>query len=433
MADRVAALQRAFDASPDRDWPERLLAFPFSIAAAELEGEEREAIFMLDLTELGYENAKPFFEKPEVAAYQERPGHERVELAHSYARGAALLEAIRFLHGDQNIPNLMLNLETLDTQIVDLDSGAVLVSGEERALPEGKRDDCLPPEVKVPTPNGVEVDKSRWDADAERWAVGSLVGYLSLGVPPAFFLPRTSAAVIDAYAKEGPWPEIDPASPLLAPGVAATYEYWRPRLEAAPGRLVETFARFFRAGTRGADRPSAAEWVDALEAARAKPRFLSIEVTPPVAPEGTEVVLSWEAEGADRVEHAVLGELPAMGEAALAVDRSGRQTLTAVNFYGRAEASTEVVRVVPLPKLTAIPMPGFPGLELRTSIATAAPPRPVPSLPPRLGKAIEIAPAASTLFARPAPPPPPPRFGELFKPIAVPRRIRSTMRKEPNE
>jgi Protein tyrosine and serine/threonine kinase len=433
LVDAVTALQRALERNAGPEWPDRLLAVPFSIVTAELDGEPREVIFMLDLVALGYENAKPFFEKPQDQAYRERPVHERIELAYSYARGAALLEAIGFIHGDQNIPNLMLNPETLDAQILDFDAGAVLVTGRERAKAKGKEDDCIPPEAKVPTPEGFDVDTSRWDAVAERWSVGTLVGYLALGLSPAFFLPRINARIVDAYAEEGPWPEVDPSSKQLGPGKEAVYEYWLPHLEAAPGRIVETFGRFFRAGTRGDDRPTAEDWIDALDAARQKPTFKSLEVAPLVAPEGAEVVITWEAEGAERVESAVLGDLPAKGEAHIAADKTTRHTLTAINFYGRVEKSTEVVRVVPLPRLTTIPMAGFPGLELRTRIATAAPARPAALAPARLARAVAIPPTAPLPLRPPTPLPAPPHFGALFKPTSVSRRIRTMMRKVPTE
>lgn len=433
LANRVGDLQKALARSTDPTWPERLLALPYSVAVADVAGDRCEAIFMLDLVELGYEKAEQHFEQPQVQDFQKRPAFERVELAYSYARAAALLEGLRFLHGDQNVPNLMVNLDTLDTQLVDLDAGAVMVTGEERSLAEGKADDCTPPEVKVFTPEGVDVDLSLWDLEAERWAVGTLVGYLAFGIPPTFALSRVSPAVIDSYAEDGPWPRVDLHSTHARAGIDAVYEYWRPVLEAGPGRLTETFGRFFRAGTRGAERPTAQDWVDALEPARQKPQFAFIEVTPRVAPEGTEVTISWEAEGAEYVEHPELGALPAAGEESLVVTKSRRYTLGAVNYYGRVEASTEIVRVVPLPKLTSIPIAGFPGLELQARIAAAAPARPTHAHPPRLVNDVGVQVAVTRPPHGPRLRPAAPRFSHIFRPIPVSRKARAKMRKELND
>lgn len=413
LADSVFELQQALERRADSEWAQTLLASPFSIVIAELDGERREAIFMLDLAERGYVELKDQFGEA-APKYQARPVHERVELAHSYACGATLLESIRLIHGDQNLPNLMFNPGALDVQIIDLDAGAVATTGGERAIAEGKQDNCIPPEARNPGPGGALVDKSPWDLEAERWSVGILVGQLAFGLDPSIFL-KSSARVFGAYAREGPWPRINVASPLFNEGAAAAYEYWLPRLEAAPGRLVETFGRFFRAGTKGSERPTAQDWVDALEAARQKPKFISLRVTPTVAPEGTEVTIAWEAEGADRVEHRVLGELAASGEATMVLERSGRQTFTAVNYYGQVDATTEVLRAVPLPKLTSVPIPAFPGLELRTRVATGLPPRPTPVSPPFLPKGRAIPPVTPMVGRGPRLSAGLPYFGQLYR------------------
>jgi hypothetical protein len=431
LGDRVTALQHALAGSPDPEWAERLLAFPFSVVRADFEGDEHEAIFMLDLAELGYEKAGPVFETG-LEEFLQRPVNERVELTQSFVRAAATLEEVGFIHGDQNLPNLMLNFGTLDAQIIDLDAGAILVTGRERAAAQGKMDDCRPPEVAVLTANGWDVDRNLWDQEAERWSVGSLVGYLSFGIHPAFFLLRATASIIDLYAEEGPWPNFDLSVDHASPGSEARYKFWRPLFEAAPGHLTETFVRFFRAGTRGHERPTAQDWIDALEPARQKPQFTSLELEPTVAPEGTEVVIRWEALGAEYVEHPELGRLPAKGEETLLVSKSARHVFTAVNYYGRTEGDAGVVRMVPLPKLTSIPIAAFPGLELQAQIATAAPPRMVSGLPPRLVQSPGISPTAPMAARGPQVHPAPPRFGQLFRPIPVPR-ISKRRRKEPTK
>lgn len=430
LVDCVADLQRALERMPALEWADRLLAFPFSIALAEIEGEEAEAIFMLDLAELGYEPATPQFEQG--SWYGARPVHERVELAHGYARTAELFEQIRLIHADQNHHNLMFNLSTLDTQVVDLDAGAISETGAERPLTLGHEDNLVPPEVRVPGAGPVGVDSSKWDLDAERWSVGILVGQLVFGFDPSFFL-RSSARAYDAYAREGPWPQIELDSTQLEEGAEVDYEECLPYLEAAPGGLVETFGRFFKAGARGAERPSARDWIEALDVAREKPIWISLTVTPTVVPEGSEVTIAWEAGNADHVEHPTLGKLPAEGEATVVVVRTGRQTFTAANYYGRVERATEVVRVVPLPQLRTIPVADFPELELKPRIAPAAARRPAPVVPPRLSRAVGVPPPAPVAVRAPRPLPAPPRFGDLFRPIPVSRRIRTMMRKEPTK
>jgi hypothetical protein len=430
LGSAVETLHRALSARPAREWAHLLLAVPFVVAEAEIEGEIKEVTFMLDLFALGYR--EPRDGELSSPDYQRLPAHRHVEYADAFARATAFLESIRFLHGDLNEPNLLLHDEHLDVQLVDLDSGAIVVKGDERARVQGKPlfPDAIPPEAMKPGADQ-SVDKSAWDLSAERWSVGYLLGYLIFGVPPSFFLQYSSAKSIDAYSRAGQWPDIDLDDPLFKPGAEAAYTYWRPHLANAPGGVTETFIRFFRAGTNGDLRPTAQDWVDALAPARRPPRFTSIGIDRTVAPEGTEVVLSWETEGAEYVEHPGIGRLDASGEATLVAGSPGRQQLTAVNYYGRTEELTEPLRVVPLPRLTSIPLPGFPGLDVQARIAFGSVSRlPRPGLPPRLVQNVAVPPKPPTFHPGPQLMVPLPRFAQLFMPPPNLRKIRPMMRKE---
>jgi serine/threonine protein kinase len=422
LGSAVRDLHRALSARPARDWAHLLLAVPFVVAEAEIEGEITEVTFMLDLFALGYRESRD----GELSSldYQRLPVHRHIEYAYAFVRATAFLESIRFIHGDLNEPNLLLNEENLDLQLIDLDSGAIVVNGDERARVQGKplHPDAIPPETMKPGADQA-VDKTAWDLDAERWSIGYLFGYLIFGVPPSFFLQYGSAKSIDAYSRAWHWPDVDPGDPLFKLGAEAAYEYWRPFLEDAPGRVAETFVQFFRAGIDGGLRPTAQDWVDALAPARRRPRFVSIGIDPTVAPEGAEVVLTWEAEGAEYVEHPALGRLEPSGEAKMVAGASGRQALTAVSYYGRTEELTEALRVVPLPRLTSIPLPSFPGLNLQAQIAFGSVSRlPGPTLPPRLVHSVPIAPKSPSFRPGPQPTFPLPHFAQLFMPPANPER-----------
>jgi hypothetical protein len=430
LGSAVGDLHRALSARPTREWAGLLLGVPFVVAEAEIEGEITEVTFMLDLFALGYRELRDGeLSSPD---YQRLPAYRHVEYANAFARAAAFLESIGFLHGDLNEPNLLLNEESLDLQLVDLDSGAIVVNGDERARVQGKplHPDAIPPEAMRP---GAEqsVDKTVWDLAAERWSVGYLFGYLIYGVPPSFFLEYSSSKTIDAYSRAGDWPGIGLDDQLFKPGAEAAYEYWRPFLEDAPGRVTETFVQFFHAGTNGDLRPTAQDWGDALAPARRPPRFVSVGVDPTATPEGSDVTLTWETEGAEYVEHPALGRLEPSGEATMVAGVSGRQQLTAVNHYGRTEELTEALRVLPLPRLTWIPLPGFPGLDLRARIEFGSVTRlPGSTLPPRLVQSVPLAPKSPGLRPGPQPTFPLPRFAQLFRPPANPRKIRPMMRKE---
>lgn len=397
LVERVGHLQAALGRRPEPDWPNRILGLPFTLAVAEVDGERRLVALMLDLQARGYETVD-LYDHRTADLHRRRALHERVEFAIRFARCCRLLEEVGFLHGDLNPENLMFNPTSFDVQVVDFDTGVILERGDERPLVAGKPGDCMPPEIKQTTPGLPPVDIKKYDAGAERWSVGSLVGLILFALHPGFFLRAISAQAIEAYASQGPWPEIESDSPELTahPQNRQAYEQIKPAFEAAPGESREAFARFFAAGTDGMRRPSARDWTRALAAARQPPSFKFLTAEPPVAPEGTEVVLTWATEGADRVESPVLGTLPATGTAMILADQTRRHALTAINFYGEVEQATDVVRVVPLPRIESIPLLGFPGLSLKTTVSV-----PVPKLPPQLP-----GPRLTGFLGRPSMPPP---------------------------
>ena len=108
---------------------------------------------------------------------------------------------------------------------------------------------------------------------------------------------------------------------------------------------------------------------------------MSVNVSDTLVVEGTKIVLSWEAQDADHVESPMLGTLAPTGSMPVIVERSVHFTLTAINRYGpSASRSSEVVRVIPLPRIETIPIPRPPNLALTANIAVQAPP---PIAPPR--------------------------------------------------
>ncbi|MDX6623980.1 MAG: hypothetical protein QOE75_1912 [Solirubrobacterales bacterium] len=409
ITDLHAALQRCSDPT----WPDSVLGLPFVVVGARRDGRETViATLMLDLAERGYV-APPLLDKAQgIKDYRGAEANERLDFAISFARQAALLEELSFLHGDVNLQNLLFEPRRREVQLIDLDAGAVVVRGDEHPLSPGKVGDCMPPEVKGSGSGEAVFDIERYTLGAERWSVGSLIGWLLFGIHPGFFLRAIGARTLSAYAKLGPcWPEVDTEGPLFTeePLNQAAYRSYRTRFEAAPDAAGELFGRFFAAGLHGSARPTAAEWVRALAAAQEPPAFVSLEVDRDLVVEGEEVVVSWVADNAEFVSSPELGTLPASGSTQIAVGRTATFNFRAVNRYGEDEARTEVVRAVPLPRLETIRLPDPPRLDLVTGVVT-------PSLP-RFSAPVEV-----------------PRVSEIVPPVPLPPRavpLPSTYRELP--
>jgi len=365
----IANLSRfttALEASADPGWPDALLALPFCIATVELAGHSEVAAVMLDLRALNYAAAE-FTEPSTLADYLARPPCDRIDLAVRLTERCLLLERIAFVHGDLNPENLLVNPATLDVQLIDFDAGVIVRTGDERPLTPVKPDDSMPPEVKRPGTGGDPVDLSRYTPAAERWSLGSLLGYVLFGVHPGFFLRTISARTIEDYAREpGVWPDIDTGGPLFTdiPQNQRAYQRMRRELSALPGGARELFDSFFKAGLNGELRPTAEEWATTLGGLQGLPAIEDVTVDDDFVVEGSVVRLSWRTRNASGVEITSLGKQPTSGSIAVAVDATTVFTVRAFNAYGVVDASSPVVRVVVLPRLESIVVPAFPGITL---------------------------------------------------------------------
>lgn len=369
---RVAELHRTLETFAVEAWSEALLALPYCLLTAPLPGGIALVALMLDLRALGYCES-PFALTADTVAHLSRPAHERIDLALRYAERAALLEQIGFVHSDQNPENVMVT--ATDVQIIDLDAGVVLHTGDERPLTAGKPDDCMPPEVKRSNPAG-PVDLSAYTPEATRWSVASLIGYFLFGAHPGFFLRNISPQTIDAYATAPvAWPEIDQAGPIFTTleHNRLAYTWMCEQLRALPEAIRELFARLFAAGLDAERRPAAAEWVPALAGLREPPVIDRFELDDTYVLEGSEVTLSWLVRNAERVEIVGHGFQPASGELQLIPDRAAAFELRAEGPYGRRTERTPVVRVVPLPRIETLAVPALPELtrRVRTGLATS--------------------------------------------------------------
>jgi hypothetical protein len=364
----LAGLYAALEGSSDRSWPDGVLALPYCVFTATVRGEKTIVALMLDLGARGY-TAAPFQDQKALAAYHARPPQDRIDIAVRFTERFRLLEEIGFVHGDLNSENLLLNLDERDVQIIDFDSGVVVKTGSERPRTPGKPDMCMPPEVKG-TGLGAQFDLAAFTPSAERWSLGSLIGYCLLGYHPGFFLRTISKAVATAYASGSKrWPDIDVHSPLFTdiPDNRRAYPVLRDRCLDLPFAVRRRFEQFFAAGVDGHARPSAAEWRDALTVLTNPPEIDRFEISEPTVFAGMTVELSWDVTGATEVEISGVGTRPPTGSVRVAVDASTAFTLCAENAYGEDTAWTSV-RVLPVPRLDILPIPTTPSLTFRTEI-----------------------------------------------------------------
>jgi hypothetical protein len=368
LADLLGMLHAALETHGGPDWPAGVLALPYGLLRAQVDGRPRLVALMLDLAALGYA-APPFADRAAVPAYMRRPRRDRIELARCLADRFDALSDLGFLHADLNPDNLMFNMTTLDAQVIDFDAGTVVITGTERPRTAGRPDDCMPPEVK--RGGHAPVDLDAYTPAAERWAHGSLIGYCLFGVHPGFFLSRISRSAIEEYAAQPlRWPEIDTAGPLFTDVAANRRAYGRmvDELRELPLGTRDLFAELFRAGLDGAARPAPSEWRDTLAGLQRPPAIEDLRVDQELVLEGDDVAITWSVPNAAFVELKPGGRQPAEGRIVLTATRTMRVELHAFNDHGSDWRRGPLVTVVPLPRLTHVPLPDFPGLRIAASV-----------------------------------------------------------------
>jgi hypothetical protein len=199
-----------------------------------------------------------------------------------------------------------------------------------------------------------------------------VAGYLVLGRHPGFFLRAISRRVIEQYSHQpGGWPGIDTNGPLFTDIAINRRAYAQAKegLKALPPGVGDLFRELFAAGLEGERRPTATEWASALAGLRSPPTVELLDVSERLVIEGSAVTVAWRASNATHVEIDSLGTHHASGSLTAIVEQTQLFSLRAVGPYGETVATSPVVRVTPLPRLEWIPIPEFPGLELKASLS----------------------------------------------------------------
>jgi hypothetical protein len=235
------------------------------------------------------------------------------------------------------------------------------------------------------------------------------------GYHPYHFLPDLSPGVVGGYLTARRWP--DPC--------ALRYST---TMQALPAEIRDAFARTFQDGWRdpGA-RPSAADWLGLLGRWIGDPVVDELRVDRGYVMLGIAgtVTVSWRTRFADRVliDGCVAG--PATGSARVTIDRPRPITLYAVGPFGTAEARTERIEVLRVPRFGTfeprVPMTLRPGAGQAGDARLQLPAPPADRCPPPV-----------PLPARPSPPDPAlvrlpataPRFGRAAAPASPRARVR---------
>lgn len=318
-----------------------------------------------------------------------------------------MLDGVGFVHADMNADNVVVDLDTLDAVLLDVDSRMVRgAPGASTPLTVGKLDEFCAPEVVGPS--GVP-ELSRVNDLSERWAIGFVVSYLLFGVHPLFFLRSTGADVVGQYLAAHTWPHLPLDSDLFLAPNAEVYRTWLDQLDELPPAVRDALAAVVDPGAaQPGRRPSACDWALALAAV---PPWFDLVHVDEVVLAGRPATVRWHAPTAAAVEIVGVGTCPGKGTENVVLPRSARLRLVARNAAGEADAVTPLIRVVAAPVAPRVYSANPPRMGRRDCGRPSVPPSPRHAAPA----------AGLTVPGRREHPPGTPRPGQLPTPPRIRR------------
>ena len=287
---------------------------------------------------------------------------DRLLLAYELAEGVQALQALSYIHGDINPPNLFVNVDECHLALIDFDSGAVTDDPDEVPTTFGKRTDgeWVAPEILdqllAPRqgPPMVRVDRSTDD-----WAVTVGIHYLLFLCGPFFVLKRSSSRSIRDYVTRLRWPGLDPADPLFAPGIAPNHARYTAGLGELPAAVRRRMSEALNGGAlEPGRRVSPYQWMVDLRGTRDALEVLLFQADPEATLEGRPVRLTWRVAGSRRVRiDGGIGDVDEAGAREVLAAADAVYTLTAEARGGRRVTEAVAVRVIPIPRLESLPVP----------------------------------------------------------------------------
>lgn len=346
----IAELHRRLSTLPPSVWLRSCAGVPLWFGQiSEDGGAPLPALLSFDLRAVGYVSLEEILDDGCAGLLSMDLG-DRIELARSFAEGAAVFEDLGLLHSDINPPNLFVDLDNRRVALIDVDGGALAGVGD--GIPEacGKADDFLAPELADQTSAaGVSVS-------SERWSYGITVSYLLLGTHPLYFLRSLGGKVIDEYQHSFVWPDVDLASDLVSDGAAIDYPAWKADVDQLPSEITNQVRNLLAGHADPSLRPSAWSWALALQPG---PPWFEVISAATTVTAGRDVEVTWWAPRASTVTVAGVTGLPARGSALIPVAASGPIRLEAANSYGTAEGWTDPVAVFRGPPSPILRVPRF--------------------------------------------------------------------------
>jgi serine/threonine protein kinase len=247
-----------------------------------------------------------------ICLFQSLPISSRLALAYQLVSAFEFLSSqIRYIHADIKAEALFVGMMPPHCAIIDFDSGALAVNPDDKPTTFGTRQDWLAPEIidqLDAAGNGTRLIKV--DLLSDVWSVNVGIHYLLFGCHPLFFLTEISQRSMKAYFARHKWPDVDRRFKFFRADYASAYNCYIDLLQKTiPADVI---ARLEFTITRGfydpGKRTTYGQWRTILTDVT-RPGIRYFKADRDTVSDRRPVRLSWDIQGADRVEIAGIGDV----------------------------------------------------------------------------------------------------------------------------
>jgi len=212
-----------------------------------------------------------------------------------------ILKSCAYVHADINEPNVFIDPKNAKITLIDYDSGALMLTPNDKPTTWGKFCDWTCPEImKELSSNGNNV--VHVDLFTDVWSVAIGIHYIFFGVHPLFYLTNLGSNTVKNYLSNNKWPNINLLDPLFKKANKDAYNNYLQILSQLPVKFTDKLAATINQGYfNPAQRTGYESWELSLKSAEEPPKIDFFKCSNTATFETMPVSFTWNVIGSSRL------------------------------------------------------------------------------------------------------------------------------------
>ncbi|MHB8336990.1 MAG: protein kinase domain-containing protein [Ignavibacteriaceae bacterium] len=230
-----------------------------------------------------------------------QPLSQKFFLAMQFVEGMKILKSCAYVHADINEPNVFIDAKNGRITLIDYDSGALMLTPNDKPTTWGKFCDWTCPEImKELSSNGNNI--VHVDLFTDVWSVAIGIHYIFFGVHPLFYLTNLGVNTVKNYLSNNKWPDINLSDPLFNKANKDAYNNYCHIISQLPAKFVDKLAATINQGYfNPVQRTGYESWELALKAAEEPPKIDFFRCSNTATFETIPVSFTWNVMGFARL------------------------------------------------------------------------------------------------------------------------------------